>query len=122
MRSRRKNRRQRVGQWAGADNRPGCPVLDEHPDGRAYLLGTAVQRVSLVDRDPAKVKLTLPPIEIELGPGHRVVLQITTAAFPRYPATARSSSGELTVHLGGTHPTVLNLPIHNPVTVGGAVG
>lgn len=97
-------------------------ILDEHPDGRAYVLGCAAAHADICADAPAVITFTLNPIEIELAVGHRIVVQLSTAAAPRY-ASHRSDDGAppdpdrvrtVRVHLGETTATELELPVLDP--------
>jgi putative CocE/NonD family hydrolase len=108
-------------------------LVDVHPDGRALVLCSGVQRMRF--RDSLTVPSLLEPgsiykIDLDLSatanvflPGHRILLEVSSSNFPRYERNSNTggSIGDESeesmvvavniIHHGPSHPSALVLPI-----------
>jgi putative CocE/NonD family hydrolase len=108
-------------------------LVDVHPDGRALVLCTGIQRMRFRDSLTApsviepgsiyKVDMELSPTSNTFLPGHRILLEVSSSNFPRYERNSNTGesigddpeqsmiSAENAIHRGPSHPSALVLPI-----------
>jgi putative CocE/NonD family hydrolase len=106
-------------------------LLDVHPDGRAICLTDGVIRARfrhgwedpspLADGEVARLRIDLWQLGHVLRPGHRLRLELASAAFPRFdvnPCTGEDLAGSaalraatVTVLHDADHPSALTLPV-----------
>lgn len=95
-------------------------LCDVYPDGRTHLV---VEGITLVDdpRNPREVRVDLGDTGYRLRVGHRLRLQISASAFPRWPVHPGTGEDPMTavvtqsvthrLLLGGSHRTALSLTV-----------
>jgi predicted acyl esterase len=79
-----------------------------HPDGSAYNVCDGILRR---DYGPGvnRVEIALGPTSMVFLKGHRIRLDISSGAYPRYDRNP--STAEQTIYHGGETPSYLLLPI-----------
>jgi putative CocE/NonD family hydrolase len=110
--------RPQVRLWVGWDVGGGdvfVRVCDVHPDGRSVNLVDRIVRLHPADLDVDgrwAIAVTLPPLAAHLAAGHRVRLQVSGGAFPRFALNpVIRTPATCSVHAGGRTPSQLLLPI-----------
>lgn len=80
-------------------------LIDVDPEGRAHNVADGVSRAPLPIGESASVRVSLGQIAHRFGVGHRIGLDVSCAAFPRYDLAFRP--GRRTLHVGGGRAVLL---------------
>jgi hypothetical protein len=96
-------------------------LCDVEPDGKSVNITDGIVRLSSAAEEPQRVTVDLWPAAHQFRPGHRVRLQVSSGAHPRYAgnlgggeplATATTlHTARQAVYHGRTHPSAILLPV-----------
>ncbi|HTJ71731.1 MAG TPA: CocE/NonD family hydrolase [Actinospica sp.] len=96
-------------------------LCDVDPDGRSWNVCDGLAGLTGADDQPIRADVPLWPTAYRFKKGHRIRVQVSSGAFPRYarnpgtgesPATATELlAAEQSVHHGPEHPSAIILPV-----------
>ena len=95
-------------------------LCDVHPDGRSLNLCDQIVRITPIG-DPQRLEIRLPHAAFRIAEGHRLRLQVSSGAHPRYQRNLGSGEAHATaavpqvarqlIHHDEGHPSALVLPV-----------
>jgi putative CocE/NonD family hydrolase len=96
-------------------------LCDVAPDGVSRNVTDGITRLPAGEPGPTSATVTMAPTAYRFGPGHRLRVQISGGAHPRW---ARNDAGPVEYEIGGPAgpPLILRLPELPPRSLGEAAG
>jgi putative CocE/NonD family hydrolase len=99
-------------------------LCDVAPDGTSVNITDGIRRLDRAAEQPGLVTIDLWPTAHQFGPGHRLRLQVSSGAHPRYarnPGSTEPLATASTLHAAQqaiyhdpTHPSAVLLPVVTP--------
>src|SRR5262249_2526598 len=96
-------------------------ISEQDPERGHFLLAEGKRRVRFVGKEPVRVAVDLWHTAVRIAKGHRIVVDITSAAFPIYARNLNTGQNSLTgtrfqrarvtVHRGANTPSFVELSV-----------